>query len=104
MPREKRGKTSRQKTSQVDRSHTLRVGIGYDSHRYAPSRPLLLGGVLIPNEAGLAGHSDGDAICHAVTDAILGAAALGDIGEMFPNSDPKWKSAASRVFVETALH
>ena len=66
---------------------SIRVGIGYDSHRFAQGRPLKLGGVVIPSENGLAGHSDADAICHAVTDAILGAAGLGDIGEMFPDSD-----------------
>jgi 2-C-methyl-D-erythritol 2,4-cyclodiphosphate synthase len=103
MPREKRGKTSQLKTSQVDPSNTLRVGIGYDSHRYAPSRPLMLGGVLIPNEPGLAGHSDGDAICHAVTDAILGAAALGDIGEMFPDSDPANSDRDSIGMLEAAV-
>jgi|SRR5690349_10161148 len=66
---------------------SIRVGIGYDSHRFAQGRPLKLGGVTIPSEIGLAGHSDADAICHAVTDAILGAAGLGDIGEMFPDTD-----------------
>ena len=66
---------------------SIRVGVGYDSHRFAPGRPLKLGGIVIPSETGLAGHSDADAICHAVTDAILGAAGLGDIGEMFPDTD-----------------
>lgn len=65
-----------------------RTGIGYDSHRFAPGIPLVLGGVQIPSDVGLAGHSDGDAIAHAVADAILGAAAAGDIGEMFPDNDP----------------
>ena len=65
-----------------------RVGIGYDSHRFAAGRKLILGGVEIPGEIGLDGHSDADAICHALTDAILGAAGLGDIGEMFPDTDP----------------
>lgn len=65
----------------------IRVGVGYDSHRFAPGRQLKLGGVLIPSDVGLSGHSDADVICHAVTDAILGAAGLGDIGEMFPDSD-----------------
>ncbi len=65
-----------------------RVGIGYDSHRFAAGRKLILGGVEIPGEPGLDGHSDADAICHALTDAILGAAGLGDIGEMFPDTDP----------------
>lgn len=76
----------------------MRVGIGYDSHRFAPNgdeRPLILGGVRIPHTHGLTGHSDADAICHALTDAILGAAGLGDIGHMFPDSDPQWKDADS---------
>ena len=66
----------------------LRVGVGYDSHRFAPGGPLVLGGVALPGEQHLHGHSDGDAIAHAVTDAILGAAALGDIGAMFADTDP----------------
>jgi 2-C-methyl-D-erythritol 2,4-cyclodiphosphate synthase len=66
----------------------MRTGIGYDSHRFAPGGPMRLGGVDIPSDVRLAGHSDADAICHAVTDAILGAAALGDIGSLFPDSDP----------------
>jgi 2-C-methyl-D-erythritol 2,4-cyclodiphosphate synthase len=66
----------------------LRTGIGYDSHRFVPGGPLVLGGVEIPADVHLHGHSDGDAIAHAVTDAILGAAALGDIGALFPDSDP----------------
>jgi 2-C-methyl-D-erythritol 2,4-cyclodiphosphate synthase len=73
----------------------MRVGIGYDSHPFATGRKLILGGVEIPHAKGLAGHSDADAIAHAVTDAILGAAGLGDIGRMFPNDDPEWKSANS---------
>ena len=71
----------------------MRSGVGYDSHRFAEGRRLVLGGVEIPHDRGLAGHSDADAVAHAVTDAILGAAALGDIGAHFPN-DPKWKDAA----------
>ena len=73
----------------------MRVGIGYDSHRFAPGRKLILGGVQIPHSAGLAGHSDADAVAHALTDALLGAAGLGDIGRMFPDSDPTWKNANS---------
>lgn len=73
----------------------MRVGIGYDSHRFAPGRPLILGGVTIPHSQGLTGHSDADAVCHALTDAILGAAGLGDIGQMFPDTDPRWKGADS---------
>jgi 2-C-methyl-D-erythritol 2,4-cyclodiphosphate synthase len=73
----------------------MRVGIGYDSHRFVSGRPLILGGVTIPHPQGLSGHSDADAICHALTDAILGAAGLGDIGHMFPDTDPQWKGADS---------
>jgi 2-C-methyl-D-erythritol 2,4-cyclodiphosphate synthase len=73
----------------------MRVGIGYDSHRFAPGRKLILGGVEIPHNTGLAGHSDADAVAHALTDALLGAAGLGDIGRMFPDNDPQWKNANS---------
>ena len=80
-----------------------RVGIGYDSHPFVLGRPLTLGGILIPSEIGLAGHSDADAICHAITDAILGAAGLGDIGEMFPDSDPANKDRDSIGMLEAAV-
>lgn len=80
----------------------MRVGIGYDSHRFADGRKLILGGVEIPHPQGLAGHSDGDAVAHALTDAILGAAGLGDIGQMFPDSDPRWKGANSIALLEQA--
>lgn len=73
----------------------LRVGTGYDIHRLTPGRPLLLGGVRFESRLGLAGHSDADVVCHALSDALLGAAALGDIGHHFPPSDPKWKDANS---------
>jgi len=73
----------------------MRVGIGYDSHPFAAGRKLILGGVEIPHTKGLAGHSDADAVAHALTDAILGAAGLGDIGRMFPDNDPQWKGANS---------
>jgi 2-C-methyl-D-erythritol 4-phosphate cytidylyltransferase / 2-C-methyl-D-erythritol 2,4-cyclodiphosphate synthase len=73
----------------------IRVGNGYDLHRLVAGRPLVLGGVTIPFELGLAGHSDADVVCHAVTDAVLGAAALGDIGQHFPDTDPRWKDADS---------
>jgi 2-C-methyl-D-erythritol 2,4-cyclodiphosphate synthase len=86
-----------------DAAATVRVGIGYDSHRFAPGRPLKLGGVLIPSEVGLLGHSDADAVCHAVTDAILGAAGLGDIGEMFPDTDPSNKDRDSIGMLEAAV-
>lgn len=81
----------------------MRVGIGYDSHPFAPRRKLILGGVEIPNAKGLAGHSDADAVAHAVTDAILGAAGLGDIGQMFPNDDPQWKDASSISLLNQAF-
>ncbi|MDH3497840.1 MAG: 2-C-methyl-D-erythritol 2,4-cyclodiphosphate synthase [Gemmatimonadota bacterium] len=74
---------------------TSRVGFGYDSHTFGARRPLRLAGVEIPHESGLTGHSDGDALAHAVTDALLGAAALGDIGQLFPDTDPRWQGADS---------
>ena len=80
----------------------FRAGIGYDVHRMAEGRRLILGGVEIPHTKGLMGHSDADVVSHAVTDALLGAAALGDIGEHFPPSDPKWKDAPGRVFLSHA--
>jgi len=73
----------------------LRVGLGFDVHPFAPGRPLVLGGVPIPHEAGLAGHSDADVLLHAVCDALLGAAALGDIGRHFPDRDPAYGGIAS---------
>jgi len=79
-----------------------RVGLGYDLHRLVAGRPLILGGVTIPSEIGALGHSDADAACHAATDAILGAAALGDIGRHFPDSDPQWKGASSILLLERA--
>jgi len=82
-------------------SHSCRVGIGYDTHRLAEGRRLLLGGVEIPSPRGLLGHSDADVLSHAVVDALLGAAGLGDIGRFFPDTDPRWKNAASRIFLET---
>lgn len=81
----------------------FRVGQGYDSHRLVEGRPLILGGVKIPFELGLDGHSDADVLLHAVTDAVLGAAALGDIGQHFPPSDPKWKGADSRVLLKAVV-
>ena len=79
-----------------------RTGLGWDVHRLAPNRPLILGGVTIPSEFGLEGHSDADILAHAITDAILGAAALGDIGMHFPDSDPRWKGSGSLVFLRHA--
>jgi 2-C-methyl-D-erythritol 2,4-cyclodiphosphate synthase len=80
----------------------LRVGQGWDVHRIAPGRPLILGGVTIPSEFGLEGHSDADVLSHAITDALLGAAALGDIGMHFPDTDPRWKGADSLQFLRHA--
>lgn len=80
----------------------LRIGQGWDVHRIAPGRPLILGGVVVPSEFGLEGHSDADVLAHAVTDALLGAAALGDIGMHFPDSDPQWKNADSLRFLRHA--
>ena len=79
-----------------------RVGIGYDSHRFVAGRPLVLGGVTIPHAMGLAGHSDADAVAHALTDAILGAAGAGNIGQLFPDDDPQWKDADSMELLRTA--
>lgn len=78
----------------------MRIGIGYDSHRLVEGRKLILGGVEIPFEKGLLGHSDGDALCHAVIDSILGALGLGDIGRHFPDSDPLWKDANSTTLLK----
>lgn len=80
----------------------IQVGIGYDVHRLIEGRPLVLGGVTIPNPRGLDGHSDADVLMHAICDAILGALGEGDIGHFFPNSDPRWRNAPSRVFLEEA--
>jgi 2-C-methyl-D-erythritol 2,4-cyclodiphosphate synthase len=80
-----------------------RIGFGYDSHRFEEGRPLILGGVAIDHPQGLAAHSDGDAVLHAVTDAILGAVAAGDIGEHFPNTDPANANADSARFVAHAV-
>ena len=80
-----------------------RTGIGYDSHRFAPGRPLILGGQRIPHPSGLAGHSDADAVAHAVTDAVLGAAAAGCIGALFPDTDARWKDADSMALLRTAV-
>ena len=80
----------------------IRVGIGYDSHRFVAGRALVLGGVTVPHQYGLAGHSDADAVAHALTDAILGAAAAGDIGRHFPDTDPRWKDADSLELLGSA--
>jgi 2-C-methyl-D-erythritol 2,4-cyclodiphosphate synthase len=82
----------------------FRVGQGWDTHRIEPNRPLILGGVAIPSDFGLAGHSDADVLLHAITDAILGALALGDIGMHFPDTAPEWKGAESMQFLLHAQH
>jgi len=81
----------------------FRVGSGHDTHRLVAGRPLILGGVTVPHDRGLEGHSDADVVLHAVTDALLGAAGLGDIGDAYPDTDPQWKGAESRVFLAGAL-
>jgi 2-C-methyl-D-erythritol 2,4-cyclodiphosphate synthase len=82
---------------------TTRIGIGYDSHRLATGRPLILGGVRIAHSQGLVGHSDADVVLHALTDALLGAAGLGDIGDAFPDTDPAYQGADSSQFVVQTL-
>jgi 2-C-methyl-D-erythritol 4-phosphate cytidylyltransferase/2-C-methyl-D-erythritol 2,4-cyclodiphosphate synthase len=84
-------------------ARTGRAGLGYDLHRLVEGRPLILGGVAIPFERGLAGHSDADAVCHAVTDAVLGAAGAGDIGRHFPDTDARWKGASSIELLRRAV-
>jgi len=81
----------------------LRIGYGFDSHEFRPGIPLKIGGLTLPHDKGLGGHSDGDVLLHAVTDALLGAVAAPDIGALFPPSDPKWKGADSVVFLREAL-
>jgi len=78
----------------------MRVGFGYDIHALVDNRPLILGGVTIPNNKGLSGHSDADVVCHAIADALLGAAGLGDIGEHFPDTDTQFKDYNSLIFLE----
>ena len=81
----------------------MRIGYGWDSHEFKRGLPLMIGGVRLPHSHGLAGHSDGDVLLHALTDALLGAVAAGDIGSYFPPSDKKWKGANSAIFLEKAL-
>jgi len=81
----------------------MRIGHGFDAHRFAEGRRLVLGGVEVPHDRGLEGHSDADVVLHAIIDAMLGAAALGDIGALFPSSDPKWADADSRELL-SAVH
>src|ERR1700693_886151 len=81
----------------------MRIGFGWDSHEFKPGIPLKIGGVTLTHPKGLGGHSDGDVLLHALTDALLGAVAAPDIGSLFPPSDPKWKGADSAVFLREAL-
>src|SRR5271167_4892132 len=81
----------------------FRVGIGHDTHRLGPDRPLILGGLPIEHGKGLHGHSDADVVLHALTDALLGAAGLGDIGDAYPDTDPKYKNCNSELFVRETL-
>jgi 2-C-methyl-D-erythritol 2,4-cyclodiphosphate synthase len=81
----------------------MRIGYGWDSHEFKAGVPLKIGGLAIPHSHGLSGHSDGDVLLHAITDALLGAVAAGDIGTFFPPTDARWKGADSRVFIEEAL-
>jgi len=81
----------------------MRIGYGWDSHKFKKGVPLKIGGVELPHGKGLAGHSDGDVLLHALTDALLGAVAAGDIGGYFPPSDPRWKGADSNIFIQEAL-
>jgi 2-C-methyl-D-erythritol 2,4-cyclodiphosphate synthase len=81
----------------------FRIGIGVDAHAFSEDAALVVGGVGIPGEAGLAGHSDGDVVAHALVDAVLGAAALGDIGSFFPSDEAEWEGASSLLFLESAM-
>jgi 2-C-methyl-D-erythritol 2,4-cyclodiphosphate synthase len=81
----------------------IRIGFGYDSHEFKPGVPLRVGGMTIDHPEGLAGHSDGDVLLHAITDALLGAVAAGDIGSFFPPGDPRWKNADSAIFLNLSL-
>lgn len=84
-------------------TNRMRIGYGWDSHAFKPGVPLKIGGIAFDHPSGLAGHSDGDVLLHAITDALLGAVAAGDIGSFFPPGDPRWKNADSAVFLQTAL-
>lgn len=90
-------------TTTDDRRPTTRIGYGFDSHEFRPGIPLKIGGLTLEYDKGLGGHSDGDVLLHAITDALLGALAAPDIGTLFPPSDPKWKDADSAIFLGEAL-
>lgn len=87
----------------MELSTPFRVGLGYDSHRFESGRPLILGGIRIPDHPGLAGHSDGDAIAHALIDAILGAVSLGNVGTHFPPTEERWKDADSTELLSNSV-
>ena len=82
---------------------SIRIGLGFDAHRFADDRPLVLGTIVVEHDSGLAGHSDGDVLSHAILDAILGAAGLGDIGTHFPSSDPRWHGSDSLFFLREVM-
>ncbi len=86
-----------------DHRPTTRIGYGFDSHEFRTGIPLKVGGIMLPHDRGLGGHSDGDVLLHAITDALLGAIAAPDIGALFPPSDPRWKGADSVIFLREAL-
>jgi 2-C-methyl-D-erythritol 2,4-cyclodiphosphate synthase len=93
-------RTNTVKTGKLQQEKRLRIGLGYDIHRLAEGRHLILGGVSIPHDKGLLGHSDADVLLHALMDALLGAAALGDIGQHFPDTDPQYKGVSSLTLLE----
>ncbi len=97
------GETSTTRMASTSLRYSPRIGYGWDSHEFKRGIPLKIGGVTLPHHSGLAGHSDGDVLLHAITDALLGAIAAGDIGTYFPPSDPKWKGADSSVFLREAI-
>lgn len=96
-------KSERKTPKNKDRRPALRIGYGFDSHEFRAGVPLKIGGVSLAHDQGLGGHSDGDVLLHAITDALLGAIAAPDIGALFPPSDPKWKGADSVIFLREAL-
>jgi len=91
------------KTETRNSQPSIRIGYGFDSHEFRPGIPLKIGGIPLAHDKGLGGHSDGDVLLHAITDALLGAIAAPDIGALFPPSDPKWKGADSVIFLREAL-
>lgn len=96
-------RTTNERRPSTERQPSIRIGYGFDSHEFRPGIPLMIGGVTLSHNAGLGGHSDGDVLLHAITDALLGAIAAPDIGALFPPSDPKWKGADSVIFLQEAL-